>query len=121
MDFLNQRQKIIAQNIANADTPKYQPKDLVPVDFSGVLENVTNSKRVGIQATNGKHMGGADDLRDPRARKDKETYEVAPIGNAVIMEEQLIQSGRTVMEYNLMTNLYYKQANMIRTAIGQGR
>lgn len=121
MDFLNQRQKLISQNIANADTPNYKPQDLVEVDFGTVLEKVTKTNRVGVDMTDGKHFGGGGDVRDPKARVTKDTYEVAPVGNAVVMEEQLIKSNQTVMEYNLMTNLYYKQAGMLRTAIGYGR
>jgi flagellar basal body rod protein FlgB len=37
------------------------------------------------------------------------------------MEEQLIMSGQTVMDYNLMTNLYQKNIRMIQTAIGRGQ
>ncbi len=121
MDFLNQRQRIIAQNVSNSDTPSYKPQDLVPVDFNKVLKDVTKSggvPNVSVETTNSGHMtvGGID---DPKAKKQKETYEVAPAGNAVIMEEQLIKAGQTVMDYNLMTNLYQKNMGMIRTALGR--
>lgn len=119
MDYLNQRQRIISQNIANADTPNYRPQDLKEVDFGRVLENVTKSTRnVSLEATDGKHLPTPNEVPDPRAAKQKETYEVAPAGNSVIMEEQLIKAGDTVMNYNLMSNLYQKQMGMLRTAIG---
>ena len=38
LDYLGQRHKVIAENIANADTPGYKPKDLTPVDFGSVLK-----------------------------------------------------------------------------------
>lgn len=124
MDFLNQRQRIIAQNVSNADTPGYRPKDLVPTDFSKVLKNVTNERGVGnvsLETTNNGHAGGANEIADAKSRKQKETYEVAPVGNAVVMEEQLIMAGRTVMDYNLMTNLMQKHVGMMQTALGRGR
>jgi len=62
-------------------------------------------------------FASAQQVEDPR--KQKETYEVAPVGNAVIMEEQLLMAGRTVMDYNMMTNLLQKQTGMIRTALGR--
>ena len=40
MEYLSQRQNIISQNIANADTPGYQPKDLKPVDFGQTVKNI---------------------------------------------------------------------------------
>ena len=123
MDYLNQRQRVISQNISNADTPNYRPKDLVPMDFNNVLKEVTKGSgelSVNVATTNERHLPPPDEIRDPKSRKQKQTYEVAPAGNAVIMEEQLFNAGRTVMDYNLMTNLYHKNVNMIRTALGKG-
>jgi len=121
MDFLNQRQRVISQNIANADTPGYRPHDLVPVDFDRVLKDVTDSTKIPgvyMKVTDEGHSRGIGDVDDPRSRKQKDTYEVAPAGNAVVMEEQLINAGRTVTDYNLMTNLYQKNIAMMRTALG---
>ena len=121
MNYLNQRQKIISQNVANADTPGYKPQDLKPVDFGSVLENVTKSSSVHLETTSGKHLTPGGEVRDPRQEALRDTYEVEPTGNAVTIEEQLLMSNRTVMDYNLMTNIYNKQMGMMRTAVGQGR
>ena len=118
MDFLNQRQRVIAQNVSNSDTPGYQPKDLVPVDFSKVLRNITDKKTVSMETTDNLHLPPPNDIQDPKSRKQKETYEVAPAGNSVIMEEQLFNANKTVMDYNLMSNIYQKHVSMIRTALG---
>jgi len=121
MNFLNQRQRVISQNIANTDTPGFQPKDLKEVDFGNVLKKVTNSGKstVRLETTDAGHMPPPGDVRIDDPRKQKQTYELAPAGNAVIMEEQLIKSGQTVMDYNLMTNLYQKNISMIKTALGR--
>jgi len=124
MDYLNLRQRVIAQNVANADTPKYKPQDLKEVDFSKVLDKVSQKNgvpNVGVATTKSGHIGMGGDVETARARKQKETYEVAPTGNAVIMEEQLLKAGETVADYTLMSNLYQKQIGMLRTALGQGR
>ena len=124
MDFLNQRQKVISQNVSNADTPGYRPQDIKEGDFGKVLKNITQSRNdgvpnVGMATTNSLHMPTPGDVNVDDPRKQKETYEVAPVGNAVVMEEQLIKAGRTVMDYNLMTNLYQKHTGLIRTALGR--
>lgn len=121
MDFLNQRQRIISQNVSNSDTPGYKPQDLVPVDFSKVLKDVTDKSSVSLDTTDAQHLPPPSQINDPRADAQKETYEVAPVGNAVIMEEQLINAGQNVADYNLMTNLMQKNVNMLRTAIGGNR
>lgn len=120
MDYLNQRQRVISQNIANADTPGYKPQDLLPVDFNTVLRDVTQTNGVRVETTDGMHMPRPLKIDDAKERKQKETYEVAPAGNAVIMEEQLIKANQTVSDYTLMTNIYQKQVQMMKTALGRG-
>ncbi len=123
MNYLNQRQSIIAQNVANSDTPGYRPKDLVPADFSGMLKaqlgggNVV--KPVSVAITNEQHLGNAMNNADAKSKKQRDTYEVAPAGNAVIMEEQLMKSGQNSIDYNLMLNVYKKQVSMFRIALGR--
>ncbi len=118
MDYLSQRQRIIAQNVANADTPNYRPQDLKPVDFGTVLKGVTASKGIQMVSTNAMHVGAGNEVAAAKEGKQKKVYEVAPDGNAVIMEEQMIKSGQTVMDYNLMTSLYQKNVSLIKTALG---
>lgn len=118
MDYLNQRQRVISQNIANSDTPDFKPMDLKKVDFGTVLKDVTESGGVQMVSTNKMHMPMAGEIESAKEGKQKTTYEVAPDKNAVIMEEQLIKAGQTMMDYNLMTSLYQKQVRMIQTAIG---
>jgi flagellar basal-body rod protein FlgB len=124
MDYLNQRQTIISQNVANADTPGYRPQDLVPVDFSSVLKEISTpagKMNVSLETTNPQHMPPPNSIADPKAKKQKEVYEVAPVGNAVVMEEQLMHAGQNTMDYTLMSNLYQKHTQMLKTAIGSNR
>src|SRR5262245_7347356 len=118
MGYLGQRQRIISQNVANADTPNYRPMDLKQVDFGTILKNLSESKTLKMTATNIAHIGANGKIADPKSMKQKKTYEVAPAGNAVIMEEQLLRSGQTLMDYNLMTSLYQKNVRLIQTALG---
>lgn len=120
MSYLAQRQRIIAQNIANADTPGYRPQDLKPVDFGAVLKKVTGDQQtVTLNATNPGHMPDPEKVAGAKSEKQKRTYEVAPAGNAVILEEQMIRSNDTIMDYNLMTTLYEKNVRLIKIALGQ--
>lgn len=123
MGYLNHRQSVIAQNIANADTPGYQPQDLTAVNFDKVLKAVDKSSgmaKASVSTTSSGHMSPGSSLRDPKTDDQKTVYEVAPTGNAVIMEEQMINSQKTSMDYGLMTSLYQKNIGMIKTSIGRG-
>ena len=120
MGYLNQRQSVIAQNVANSDTPGYRPKDLVEVDFSSMLKaQMGGTKTVAVSTTNEGHLPNANSQINVNAKKQKDTYEVAPSGNAVIMEEQLMKAGQNNMDYNLMINVYQKQVGMMRMALGR--
>lgn len=121
MGYLDQRQKVLAQNVANADTPGYQPHDLTKVDFGAVLQKTAASGELFPAHTDQKHMSLEGSIDDPKNREQKVTYEIAPAGNAVILEEQMVSSAQTTMDYNLMTTLYQKNINMIRTALGRGQ
>jgi flagellar basal-body rod protein FlgB len=119
MDYLDKRQGVLAQNMANADTPGYQSKDLTDVDFGSVLKNLTSMKRVSLVTTNEGHMPNPNETDRAKDVKDRWTYEVAPDKNGVIVEEQMVKAAKTQMDYNLLTNLMSKQTAMYRTVIGR--
>lgn len=121
MNYLSTRQGVIAQNIANADTPEYRARDLTDVDFGAVLKNVTGSKKIRMEQTESGHMTPGGMLGKERELKSRMTYEVAPDDNAVIIEEQMVKASQTTIDYNLMTNLMRKNVGMIQTALGKGQ
>lgn len=121
MNYLNTRQGVISQNIANSDTPEYRPRDLNEVDFGAVLKEVTGSNKVRMEKTAPGHIAPGGNIDSPQNRKMRMTYEVAPADNAVIIEEQMIKASQTTMDYNLMTNLMRKNIGMIQTALGKGQ
>lgn len=122
MSYLNQRHSVLSQNIANANTPDYKPHDLKEVDFGSVLKNITGEQGAKLQmvTTDSKHMGGVNEIADPKNSIQKKTYETKPDGNAVVIEEQMVKSTQNNMDYNLMTTLYQKNVGLIRQAIDLG-
>lgn len=121
MHYLDTRQKVLAQNVANADTPGYVPKELSKVDFGRVLRKVTDHNRVQIETTNANHMPPDGEVEDAKNKSAKLVYEVAPVGNEVSLEEQMVKASQNTMDYNLMTTLYQKNVRMLKTAMGTAR
>ncbi len=120
MYWLHQRQKVLAENVANANTPGYQPRDMKELNFNDVLKRSTKMK---MSATRVNHIA-------PRASAStagfdtitqKSSYETSPDGNAVSLEEQMLKVTENRMDYELMTNLYRKHMSMLRTAMGRGK
>lgn len=121
MNYLSTRQGILAQNIANADTPDYRARDLTKVDFGAILQDVSGSKKMRLDRTAPGHMVPGGNLNSAENRKSRVTYEVAPADNSVIIEEQMVKASQTTIDYNLMTNLMRKNVGMLQTALGQGQ
>lgn len=116
MDWLNQRQKVIAQNIANADTPEYIPRDLKSLDFAELARH--QSRRLKMTVSSSKHIEDPDVREKFRDEQDKE-FTSEPSGNAVVLEEQMMLQSQTQVDYELMTRLYRKHVGLLRLAIGR--
>lgn len=119
MDWLGQRQRVLARNVSNADTPGFRPHDLTERSFQRLLTG--HVAPVTPVATQASHMPGTV-VRDGPARSQaqSEPYETTPTGNAVVLEEQLIKVSKTQGSYQLMTNLYRKHMEMFRMAVRGG-
>lgn len=118
MGWLSARQTVLAQNIANADTPEYVPHDMKALSFEDHLTKVTP---VVQERTDPMHMTGtstaAASIDD---QKTKKQYETAPVGNSVVLEEQMMKLADAQHSYQLMTNLYRKHVEMLKMALGRG-
>jgi len=118
MGWLNQRQKVISENIANADTPKYVPHDLTPLDFADMARSqykklaMAGSSPQHITETNAAKVGQFKDMKDKK-------YPSEPSGNAVVLEEQMLKLSESQVDYELITRLYRKHVGMLRTALGR--
>ena len=120
MAWLGQREQVLAQNVANSDTPDYVPQDLEHGPFARLLTR--RLAPVEPAATHPHHLRGAEGRAERPADSEdqRERFETAPSGNAVVLEEQLIKVAETQMDYQTMTNLYRKHMQMIRMALGRG-
>ncbi len=124
MKYLTQRQAVISQNVANADTPGYTSQDLNKVDFSRMVQKIGDSSHkmhVSLETSNAGHLLPVNEAATPKEIKNKSPYEVSPDGNAVELEEQMVRASETQMDYNLMVNLYRNNVDMIRTSIGTNK
>ena len=119
MAWLTQRQKVLAENIANADTPGYVPKDLKPVDFSREVSAV--QRKLKIASTRQGHISPKVSTAQFRAAEQRDPYEIAPAGNAVVLEEQMMKVAETQIDYQMMTSIYKKNIGFIKMAIGKRR
>ena len=118
MGWLAERQRVLSQNVANSDTPKYHPKDLKAVDFRRLVQK---SEGVEIARTHRSHISLNSISQKHKVEKSRDIYETAPDGNAVILEQQLMKAAKTTADYELMTSLYRKHVSMFKIALGRGQ
>lgn len=117
--WLTQRQEVLAQNVANGDTPGYRPSDLKPFAFKDLVRRET--MQVNMEVTQANHAEGRRRrLRDFSEKTERKPFETAPAGNAVILEEQMSKLNESAVSHKLTTELYVKHLKMIRVAIGKG-
>jgi flagellar basal-body rod protein FlgB len=119
MAWLARRQEVLSQNVANADTPSFVPHDLKAQDFRAMLKATQPATHVAMARTDSGHIPARQDAAKFRDQKSKETFEEAPSGNSVVLEEQLMKVSETQTDFRMATSLYHKHIGMIKDALGR--
>jgi flagellar basal-body rod protein FlgB len=110
LSWAEQRQALLAQNIANANTPGYKAKDVK--SFDSVLSGATLAPTV----TNPLHMTASD---GGAAVATVTGGEAAPDGNGVEMDKELMKVADTDNTHELVTQIYTAYSGLFRTALGR--
>jgi flagellar basal-body rod protein FlgB len=117
MAWLNERQSVLAQNVANADTPNYRSRDLKAPSFSELVGQ--RSSQLHLAATQPNHLTGPGAAAQFRPEADR-NVELSPSGNAVSLEDQMMKVSSTATDYQLTTSLYKQHIAMLKTVLGKG-
>lgn len=100
MDICSYRQKILASNIANADTPNYKARD---IDFQSELKKAIESGQVHYSI-----------IEAPTTMPNRD-------GNTVNIEIEMTKLTETLLLYNSATQILSKRIRMLKDAIKGGR
>jgi flagellar basal-body rod protein FlgB len=119
LDYVAQRQTLLAENIANADTPNYKVKDLRELDFRQMALNAYKPT-VRQSVTQEGHVQAAVSDEGPfQVNTPRHTWETSLDGNKVVLEEQVEKMSRGRSEYGLALNLIKKNMQMLKAALGR--
>jgi len=115
MEWHQERQRVLAENVANSDTPNYRARDLTPPDFSHEIQIAS----LGLDRTNPAHItsqagGGPAFATDSSGR-----YAIRPRGNSVTHEDEMMKVASNQMDYEAVTSLYTRSLALIKLAIGR--
>ncbi len=120
MQWHQERQRVLAENIANSDTPNFRPRDLVEPKFdrNGVAVAGSASGTLPMMRTSDAHLAAGRSAPSFQLNRSG-GYETRPAGNAVNLEDQMLKVSANQMDYAAVTTLYSRSLNLLKTAIGK--
>lgn len=118
MHWHQTRQKVLAENVANADTPGFKPKDLQELSFAPT--GLPTGGGLGVMQTNSGHLGAGGGRMGEDAIQARR-FETSPSGNAVSLEDEMLKAAQNQSDFQLAASLYQKSLQMLRIAAGRGR
>ena len=114
------RQSLLAENVANAETPGYRGRDLAAIRFRRSPQGQLDRARSRRSATDPRHfVAQSRERRRASARGDAHTFEITPEGNGVTLEDEMMKVTANQMDYQAITTLYTRSLKLIRTALGR--
>jgi flagellar basal-body rod protein FlgB len=119
MQMLGDRQRVIAENVANVSTPGYTPRDVDQKEFGRLLAQSASPAGAGqvrMTATHAAHMTPEPSGSMIAAVKAAPDSETTLDGNSVVVEEQMMKIAETRMDFETMVGLYQKSLGLLRLA-----
>jgi flagellar basal-body rod protein FlgB len=123
LGYLADRQRVISENVANADTPGYTAHDLKPFSFQAHVRAATGAAATvagPMAATQPGHMqpkgtgrGLAAAFKLAKSPDSEETLD----GNGVVLEDEMVKLTNARMDYDAAVTLYQQSLGMLKTAI----
>jgi flagellar basal-body rod protein FlgB len=118
MQNLSERQRVVATNIANSETPGYKAREVSEPNFAALVGGSGMIAAPRVQLTDRMKSLGAIQPIGTGLILDKDITETKPDGNNVTLEDQLLKMGEIQADFTAMTGLYRKQMSMLKTAVG---
>ena len=117
MGYLNARQKLIAENVANADTPGYTPKDAQAFDKVLAAQSGASAAAGTLVRTNAMHLEPPH-LKSTAALQpvNSPDSETRMDGNSVVLEEEMMKMSEARSNYDTAVTVYQQAMSMLRTA-----
>jgi flagellar basal-body rod protein FlgB len=109
--WLSARQALIADNVANASTPGFQARDLLP--FSAILDHT----QISMATTDPAHVSATAAEFDPLRSTEAEASDVTLSGNSVNLEREMIKLGDVSHQYSMATGITRLFHQMMMTSL----
>lgn len=107
------RQSVVAQNIANADTPGFRAREVIP--FEEMVKVTSQSTQL---ATRSGHLRFDGETQSSNITRFSES-EPSPNGNSVSIEEEMLKAVGISQDHNRALAIYRHGMTVLRTALGR--
>lgn len=122
LDLRSGRQRVIASNLANEETPGYRASELT---FMDQLQSAHKGRLpIVLAATQPRHFGlhGAEGVQAVTGKLDEVPAGDIPLdANSVNLELEMAKLSENVMQYNAAATILAKKFNGLLNAIREGR
>ncbi|WMT85709.1 flagellar basal body rod protein FlgB [Pelagibacterium sp. 26DY04] len=116
MQWHQTRQTLLAENVANAETPGYRGRDLTAFSTDDAVRGTAS---VTTLATNARHYAVGTDPSRAMGARTMNSFEIMPEGNGVTLEEEMMKVTTNQMDYQAATTLYSRSMRVIKIALGK--
>jgi flagellar basal-body rod protein FlgB len=108
---------VLAENVANADTPGFRARDLAPLDPDRMI---SPPGAVVLARTSAGHLGasGFGEAGQFEPQRDAR-YDIRPTGAGVTLEDEMMKVAANQMDYQAATSLYTRSLALFKTALGK--
>jgi flagellar basal-body rod protein FlgB len=106
---------VLADNVANSDTPDFRPRDLVEPRFNLALPA---APVLALARTDAGHRASPD-ADDPSFARTTSGFQIRPAGNAVSLEDEMMKIADNQMDFQTVSALYSKGLGLIKLAVGK--
>jgi flagellar basal-body rod protein FlgB len=120
MQWHQERQRVLSENVSNSDTPNFKPRDLVAPEFDATGAVAGGMAPLALAHTRGVSIASTSDGGASFDQNRKAGFETRPTGNAVNLEDEMLKVSANQMDYAAATSLYSKSLHLLKTAIGKG-
>ncbi|HLV01746.1 MAG TPA: flagellar basal body rod protein FlgB [Acidobacteriota bacterium] len=117
LDFAVRKQKVIASNLANVETPGYQRKEL---EFEEIFQSEVEGQ-LPLQRTSSQHLGSRPALLREPVVKQTYTGSMGYDGNNVDLDQEMTDLSQNVLKFSVVSQLLQKKLSMIAYSIREGR
>ncbi|GER08592.1 flagellar basal body rod protein FlgB [Iodidimonas muriae] len=114
LSYLEERHQLVAQNVANADTPGFKMQDLKP--FDAVIDRNFGRHMAAVRTDPGHLMPVSGEQKFATDRR-ADGWERAPSGNSVLLEQEMMKATEISGAYEMTNLVLGKTSEMMRTAM----